>query len=252
MPFTLAHPAAVLPLLRKARPWMSATGLILGSMAPDFEYFLRLRPGGGYGHSLLGLLLLDVPLTLVVVGLFHGIIRKPLVRNMPTFLRNRLGRFNKHAWPISNLWSPRLILGIIIGGLTHIAWDDLTHSRGPVARHFSPLYHPVLEKPLFVWLQYASSLVGILAILLYVWLLPVRPTLPRPAARRQALFWVGVVGSFAVFWPVLTKVSRHWQPVNFFTASVVTSITAGALALLVTSALLRFTRLEVPSSEESA
>src|SRR4051812_20559570 len=38
MPFTLAHPAAILPLLR--HPFVPAA-LVAGSMAPDLPYFLR-------------------------------------------------------------------------------------------------------------------------------------------------------------------------------------------------------------------
>ncbi len=39
MPFTLAHPAAVVFLKNKK---FNFTALILGSMAPDFIYFLNL------------------------------------------------------------------------------------------------------------------------------------------------------------------------------------------------------------------
>ena len=43
MPFTFSHPAIVLPLVRKSGHWFSATGLIIGSLTPDFEYFMRMR-----------------------------------------------------------------------------------------------------------------------------------------------------------------------------------------------------------------
>lgn len=42
MPFTFAHPAAVLPFAKKHSKHISVTALILGSMAPDFEYFYTL------------------------------------------------------------------------------------------------------------------------------------------------------------------------------------------------------------------
>jgi len=251
MPFTLAHPAAVLPLLRKGRPWLSATGLVLGSMSPDFEYFIRLRPGGGFGHSLLGLLLMDVPLSLIVAGLFYGLVRKPLVRNLPAFLRNRLSYFQQHPWPLSNLWSPRLLLGIIIGGITHILWDDLTHSRGPIARNFSPLHHDVLDRPLFLWLQYASSGFGLLMIAWFIWSLPARPTLPRPSRQRQTYFWAGAAVCFGLIWPVLTKFSQEYQSITHSTAAIVTSITAGTLALLIISIIIRFTRTGRATGEEA-
>jgi hypothetical protein len=42
MPFTFAHPAIVLPLKHLPKRWYSLTGLIIGSMTPDFEYFIRM------------------------------------------------------------------------------------------------------------------------------------------------------------------------------------------------------------------
>lgn len=42
MPFTFAHPAAVLPFAKKHSKHISVTALILGSMASDFEYFYTL------------------------------------------------------------------------------------------------------------------------------------------------------------------------------------------------------------------
>ena len=42
MPFTFAHPAIVLPFYKKPK-FFSMTTLIIGSMSPDFEYFLRMK-----------------------------------------------------------------------------------------------------------------------------------------------------------------------------------------------------------------
>ncbi|SEP14833.1 DUF4184 family protein [Paenibacillus sp. OV219] len=55
MPFTFAHPAYALPLKFINPRYLSATGLVLGSMAPDFEYFLTLEPHQTIGHSFSGL-----------------------------------------------------------------------------------------------------------------------------------------------------------------------------------------------------
>ncbi len=52
MPFTLAHPAAVLPVKNKWPHLFNGTALILGSMAPDFEYFIRFKAQGTIGHSI--------------------------------------------------------------------------------------------------------------------------------------------------------------------------------------------------------
>ena len=54
MPFTPAHTALVLPFIQKR--YLSATGLIAGSVAPDFEYFFKMSTNGVHGHTIPGLL----------------------------------------------------------------------------------------------------------------------------------------------------------------------------------------------------
>lgn len=52
MPLTFAHPAAVLPFSRNSK-YVNFLALVLGSMAPDFEYFLHGKPHGEISiHSL--------------------------------------------------------------------------------------------------------------------------------------------------------------------------------------------------------
>ena len=80
MPFTLAHAAAALPF-RRTRLILSA--VVVGTFAPDFEYFLRLVPGGHFGHTLPGVFVLDLPLSLVVLWLFHTYMREPIMTLLP-------------------------------------------------------------------------------------------------------------------------------------------------------------------------
>ena len=52
MPFTFAHPAIVLPFYKKPK-FFSMTTLIIGSMSPDFEYFLRVKIKSDMSHTLI-------------------------------------------------------------------------------------------------------------------------------------------------------------------------------------------------------
>lgn len=47
MPFTLAHPAVVLPLRHRL---LHQEALIIGSMSPDFLYFLYGQASQSFGH----------------------------------------------------------------------------------------------------------------------------------------------------------------------------------------------------------
>ena len=55
MPFTFSHPALILPLKYFPNKWFSLTGLVIGSLTPDFEYFLRMRIKSVYSHTLEGI-----------------------------------------------------------------------------------------------------------------------------------------------------------------------------------------------------
>jgi hypothetical protein len=54
MPFTFSHPAIILPLKYFKKKWFSLTGLVIGSMTPDFEYFVRMRIQSNYSHTIEG------------------------------------------------------------------------------------------------------------------------------------------------------------------------------------------------------
>src|SRR5688572_21878124 len=126
MPFTPAHPAVVLPLIRKK--WVSATGLIIGSVAPDFEYFFKLSVDSQHSHTLPGLLYFDLPVTLVLSVVFHQVVKQNLIRNSPAFLQRRFQdtlkvdftRFLASRWLI-------FTVSAIIGSASHIFWDGFTH-----------------------------------------------------------------------------------------------------------------------------
>ncbi|MCO6555060.1 hypothetical protein A9G26_00655 [Gilliamella sp. Bim1-2] len=84
MPFTFAHPAIILPLYKKPHLF-SMTALIIDSMALDFEYFLIMEVKSALSHSLAGIFLFDLPMTLVIAYIFHFIIRNVLIKNLPNF-----------------------------------------------------------------------------------------------------------------------------------------------------------------------
>ena len=62
MPFTPAHAAIVVPLARRFPGPMVLPALIVGSLSPDFEYFVHMRPERSISHDLVGVPLMDVPL----------------------------------------------------------------------------------------------------------------------------------------------------------------------------------------------
>jgi hypothetical protein len=89
MPFTFSHPAIVLPFAFLPRKWFSLTGLVIGSLIPDFEYFLRMRIKSNYSHTIDGLFWFDLPLGIILGYIFHYLVRDSLLNNLPIFLKSR-------------------------------------------------------------------------------------------------------------------------------------------------------------------
>jgi len=168
MPFTVSHAAAVIPLRRSRFFIFSA--LVVGSMAPDFEYFVCLSFSRGISHSWTGLFTFCLPAGLVVLGLFHGLLKRPLLCLLPVGHRRRL---EVHAgafpwWPLSRL--VRIVVSMLAGILSHLVWDAFTHLHGFGVRAIPLLAAPVYPLPdgairVCDLLQLGCSVLGAIVVL---------------------------------------------------------------------------------------
>jgi hypothetical protein len=171
MPFTLAHAAAALPLRRTRLVW---SALVIGTFAPDLEYFILLSPDNRYGHTLTGAILLSLPLALLTLWLFHRFVKAPLIDLLPECIRGRLdsNRSEFHfLGPVRFLW---IVVSILLGIATHVLWDSFTHANTFFYRHWQtlrePIRVPVLRMiPLYKLLQHGSTIFGLAA--LSIWFL---------------------------------------------------------------------------------
>src|SRR5688572_20309079 len=128
MPFTVAHPAIVLPLVFLPRKWISMTGLIFGSLMPDAESYLRMYTEKEITHSWLGFFLFGLPLGLILTFVFHNVIRNPLINSLPLFLQQRFSRFREFNW--NKRFKNKaivIIISMIVGGISHFFWDGFSH-----------------------------------------------------------------------------------------------------------------------------
>jgi len=75
MPFTFSHPAIVLSLSYLPKRWVSMVGLIIGSMVPDFEYFMRMKVKSIYSHTWPGLFWFDLPLGLILMFIYQILVK---------------------------------------------------------------------------------------------------------------------------------------------------------------------------------
>src|SRR6267142_809972 len=82
MPCTFSHPLAVVPLRRLCPERLNFTALIIGSMSPDFGYYIGQFPVANFAHTALGTLAVCLPMGLLALGLFY-LIRRPLCFVLP-------------------------------------------------------------------------------------------------------------------------------------------------------------------------
>lgn len=167
MPFTFSHPIFAAPLKLVKPRYLSITGLILGSLSPDFEYFIMLEPFQSIGHTWQGLLLQAFPLCLLFALLFHKIVKGTAALHLPDW-----GGINSklYSMALNNNWNLRSLAklfiffaSVSIGFLTHILVDAFTHKYG-----FFVIQIPFLEQiyggvPVYKWLQRGLSLLGLAA-----------------------------------------------------------------------------------------
>jgi len=189
MPFTVSHPAIILPL-KKLRPgWFSLTGLISGAMAPDLQYFLLAdTTHRGISHSWVGLFLVDLPLGLIFAFAFHRLFKKVFIEHLPAPLDRTLSGLAESKFCPGGLrpWVV-LIISIVIGALSHFFWDSFTHTGGVLAQRIPWL----LEQSTILgiarhntrWVQHVSSILGALAMAVGLWKWRL---LPPPVTERSA------------------------------------------------------------------
>jgi hypothetical protein len=187
MPFTLAHPAAVLPL-RRVR-LLRSVPLIIGAMVPDVPYYLPWRLAKHIPpvtHTALGTLTVDLPiglLLLLLIWLLRTPLAAPLWPRAGAKCFGALERFGSR--PLNWALAP---LSILVGVWTHLAWDSFTHADGWMVLRISALSAPVsffsYTGELCHVLQYASSVFGLLVLAIWFALLPA-PAAPIRHAERS-------------------------------------------------------------------
>lgn len=175
MPFTISHAAAALPVHALSRARLPMAALMVGSMAPDFAYFLPLELSRVETHSFAGLFQFCLPVGLAMWLYFVTVLERPTLAFLPDAWRTRL--------PRTVLTARAMILAalaILLGALTHLAWDAFTHSSTPVVEAL-PGFNDRVEilgrlVPVYFVLQVLSSVFGLVA--LGAWALNIRR---RPA-----------------------------------------------------------------------
>lgn len=174
----------------------------MGSVAPDFEYFLLMAPRGKFGHTPAGMFLFSLPAALAALWMFHRWVKPVIVMILPRPLRER---FTRSLGPFSFAPGKRFLLiaaSAFAGIATHIAWDSFTHPASPLVQHWAVLRSmhtvPLLgTHELCRILQLFSTVIGLgaLGVWFVLWYRRTeRVAMDEPPGkyRRRVALWIGL------------------------------------------------------------
>lgn len=149
------------------------SSLVVGSLAPDFRYFLNLAPRSHIGHSFKGIFIFCLPVGLAVLWVFQQIMKLPLISLAPKSHQQRLVPLAKpFPWGGARRFG-LIVASLLLGAISHLAWDAFTHDNGLVVRNVPDMRVPLEEfgthRPLYNVLQHGSSLLGVAILVFWYW-----------------------------------------------------------------------------------
>ena len=198
MPFTFSHPALAVPFYLAKKRWFSLTGLVAGSIAPDFAYFIHMRKAvSRFSHTIPGIFAFDLPIAICLAIIFHSIVKAPLVNHLPRPFYRRFGPYAQGHWTGFGEKPLIIILSILIGAGTHLLWDAVTHStmdwEGVKSIESDFMGHHLTANAYRI-IHIVNSIIGLLFLGWLAWRMPMHP---MPHRNRRS--WV--------YWPVIAMVA---------------------------------------------
>jgi hypothetical protein len=273
MPFTISHMAAVLPFSRPLARWRLLSAAVIGSMVPDFGWFLPWRPARFETHSLDALLTFCLPVGLASYWLFQFLMLRPIMELLPP------GAYARWHWseaPADYRSVKQWVLaacGILAGAITHLVWDAFTHEGGRGVRML-----PILEEPVahinghllsgVHLVQDLNSLLGLIAVALMV-AYGLRPgnaaeaPLPRRLQAHERYAWIALyvltaaaLSGVFFFWRhrfALSQVPARVVPLSAAAIAILRGLTAALVAVSIALSLrLRRAGLPAPRGESTS
>lgn len=247
MPLTFAHPAAILPFSRKSK-YIHFSALVLGSMAPDFEYFLTGRPMGEIGHTIAGFVWFNLPLVILIYFIYQLFVHETVFNHLPICLQDPyIKRIDSNGIVRALVFCYSALFGMI----THVVWDSLTHINGYMVLKFPEFFTFStniygFSIPLYKFLQHGSTLLGLTIILVYMYVRALSQRNHKDmkvSFKNKLMFWSSIsllTGLFVFLWYLIDYVS-----IMSYGILVIRMIDSFLLGLLVSSLVFKYKLLTI-------
>ncbi len=221
MPFTFSHSAVVLPLKYFKPKWFSTTGLVIGSMAPDFLYFIKIDGSEDFGHTLTGIFLFDLPVSFLLAIAFHRWVRNPFLVHLPApldrkyagYLTFDFGRSLQRNWPL-------FTVSALLGALSHLAWDNFCSPKGLLfyaAPDFFGQYLSLVggKLPLYVLIERVGSILGLVLITFAAIRADLPATgVPSRSGRSKVVYWLSLLVTTLFFTGLKFSIDPHIRQIE--------------------------------------
>ena len=220
MPFTPAHPAILLLLKPFKKLQLSWTALFIGSIIPDFEYFIWMSPSAYVSHSILGIFIFNLPMTFMMAFVWHQLLY-PVITPRIIFFHQRI-QLEEH--PAFIEWMKKnwlvFILSATIGIITHLIWDSFSHANGylvhrvPFLLEFIQIGNFPVRACYVMW--YISTLIGMTSMVLWYVNIPKlfsistwRIFFAGNSYWGKILFTAGLIGTTRIYFGLGWNWARH-------------------------------------------
>lgn len=206
MPFTLAHPVVLIPLQKFFKDKLSLTGLIIGSVIPDFEYLVNIVERSVISHTLEGIIYFDIPAALIITFCWHGFVKQVLTGQLPSVIQKILLPYRDVNWFVYLKLNWHIYLISLLAGIfLHLFWDSFSHANGYFVVNYKFLHQTVFFESLTLYRcsWWISSVGGIYFMWKYVL------NFPSPLPYQ--------LSTLKNFWPLVYLISCavlvwEWRP----------------------------------------
>lgn len=196
MPWTFAHPAAALALRGLGRGRLPLAALCVGSLAPDFGYYVGQFGFATLAHTFAGLFLVCLPAGALALFLTR-LLRRPVCFLLPQPHRGAIATLPEIGVFTSAEAALAGAASILLGALSHIVWDSFTHASGWAVSHIHPLQRELIgSAPAYHVLQHASTVLGV-AVLVFAYMRWLRKTAIGPAPAQTERWRIALLGGLA-------------------------------------------------------